>query len=126
MLAVGVDRGFPSAGTFLWRRFKFRREVLTSREHARGRPPQVGRDASHLRHNNCQRPYRLAEQRLHTDRTNLDVAILLQTPMSETAHYTDAERLCQANTALSGVLVWVSLCSLCVLRVSCGFFASDY
>ena len=41
---------------------------------------------------------RLAEQRLHTDRTNLDVAYsLLQTPVSETAHYTDGERLCQAN-----------------------------
>ena len=43
--------------------------------------PQVDRDACHLRHNNCQRPVTaLAEQRLHTDRTNPDVAFVTSDP----------------------------------------------
>ena len=37
------------------------------------------------------------EQRLHTDRTNWTLLIFLQTPMSETADYTGARGLCQAQ-----------------------------
>jgi len=45
--------------------------------------------------------YRLAEQRLHTDRTNWTLLILLQTPVSETADYTVAQCLCQAQPGIS-------------------------
>lgn len=46
----------------------------------------------------------LAEQRLHTDRTNQDVAYLLQTPVSETADYTYVNHLCQANRVVNRAL----------------------
>jgi len=44
---VGVDRGFPKAETFLWRR------IMGEKFPSRG----SALDANHLRHNNCQRPY---------------------------------------------------------------------
>ena len=50
------------------------------RVHAGTASITASRDAYHLRHNNCQRPVILVEQRLHTYRTNLDVAFrVLQT-----------------------------------------------
>lgn len=44
--------------------------------------------------------YRTAEQRLHTNRTNWTL-LLFRLPVSETADYTGAKRLCQAQRVLS-------------------------
>jgi len=64
-----VDRGFPQAETFLWRRIKG--EKFSSARVSVGTAAS-SRDAYHLRHNTCQTTfyYCMVEQRLHTYRTN--------------------------------------------------------
>jgi len=77
----------------------FGEKLRTSREHARGRPTGVSRDARHYATIIVNGRYRMAEQRLHTDRTNWTL-LFIQTPMSETADYTGAGRSCQGATAI--------------------------
>ena len=80
MLAVGVDRGFPSAGTFLWRRLNLG-EKFSLRASTRGDDrPEVGRDARHLRHNNCQRPLPPGRATPPHRQNQLDVAYFTSDP----------------------------------------------
>ena len=71
---------------------------MTSREQARGRSTEVDRNACNLRHNNCQRPLTHWPSNASTPTEPTGRCLFIQTPVSETADYKGAQRLCQART----------------------------
>jgi len=78
---AGVDRGFPQAETFLWRRFMLARRLNTlyaSMSWSESAFDQVTAQAIYATIF-VKRQLPRAEQRLHTDRTNWTLHCLVQT-----------------------------------------------
>jgi hypothetical protein len=78
------------------------REGITSARECVGTVDTTNRDASHLRHNNCQPALLLIGRATPPHRQNLlDVALLPSDCLSETADYTDGGGVCQATRPAS-------------------------